>query len=213
MDNILELKKDVLNIAKASYNIGLVVGTSGNASAYDPECMLLAITPSSMDYGVMKLEDIVVIDLEGNIVHGNLMPSSEWRMHAVLYKHKRDIKAIIHTHSPYATSLGVLGKSIPLILIEMIPSIGGDIPVAEFALPGSAELGFEALKVLDKRYGCILKNHGTLAVGRSLNEAYFRALYMEDAAKIYHHALSLGTPQLISEEDEEAMRRIFNMRL
>jgi len=212
MSKISILKKGVCDTAKRSYNEALVAGTSGNVSAFDYESKLMAITPSGLDYSIMCEDDIMVIDFNGSIVEGTHKPSSEWRMHAEIYKQRNDILAVLHTHSPYATSFAVLKKRVPLILIEMLPFLGGDIPVAEFCLPGSEELGREALKVLDKRNACLLSNHGTLAVGTTLEQAHLRAVYVEDASKIYHYACSVGIPNCVPEEAAEIMRRKFNLK-
>src|SRR5699024_7334596 len=114
-----EMKQEVLRIAKKAYIEGLMAGTSGNMSVYCRETGIMAITPSSYDYSIMEEKDIVLVDLEGNVVEGWLPPSSEWRMHAEIYRHVERINAVVHTHSPYATSFAVLQKEIPVVLIEM----------------------------------------------------------------------------------------------
>ncbi|WP_282926017.1 class II aldolase/adducin family protein [Helcococcus kunzii] len=202
-----QLKENVSEIAKKSYINKLVAGTSGNVSYYDREKNRMFITPSNVDYELMKPEDIVILDLDGNIIESesNFKPSSEWRMHAEIYKNKEDINSIIHTHSPKATSFAVVHKDIPIILVEMIPFIGGDIKRAKFSLPGTAELGITAAKALEDRNVCLLENHGVVAVGNSLDQAYIRAVYAEDAAIIYFNALQVGEPVLLSEETNKIL--------
>lgn len=202
-----QLKENVSEIAKKSYINKLVAGTSGNVSYYDREKNRMFITPSNVDYELMKPEDIVIIDLDGNIIESesNYKPSSEWRMHAEIYKNKEGINSIIHTHSPKATSFAVVHKDIPIILVEMIPFIGGDIKRAKFSLPGTAELGITAAKALEDRNVCLLENHGVVAVGNSLDQAYIRAVYAEDAAIIYFNALQVGEPVLLSEETNKIL--------
>lgn len=190
------LKEDVLRTSKTAYREGLFAGTSGNLSAFDPESGHIVITPTSLPYETMQVEDLVVLGLDGNVIEGQHQPSSEWRMHCEIYKQRKDVLAVVHTHSPYATAFAVTGEKVPLILIEMIPFIGGDIPVAEFGLPGSMEIGVEALKVLGHRNACLLSNHGVLAIGTSLEQAHIRVVYVEDAAKIYHHALVAAAASL-----------------
>ena len=97
-------------------------------------------------------------------------------------------------------------KNIPTILIEMVPFLGGDVPLAQFAMPGTAAVGEEAVKVLKDRTGCLLANHGVLTVGETLERAHIRAVYVEDAAKICSLAMSNGPIHTISEEDIAAMR-------
>ena len=207
MGGIPILKEKVLEHAKKAYQEALFAGTSGNLSALDPETGRVAITPTSYPYDIMQADDIVVIELDGTVVEGKHRPSSEWRMHCEIYKRRSDVRAVVHTHSPYATAFAVAGKRIPLILIEMVPFIGGDIPVADFRLPGSQELGVEAVKALSGRNACLLANHGVVAIGNSLEQAHIRAVYAEDAARIYHHALGIGDVKLVPDEAVEQMKR------
>jgi len=207
MSNLMVLKQKVLDTSKLAYSEGLFAGTSGNLSALDRESGRVVITPTSLRYDTMTLEDLVVLDLDGTVTEGNRRPSSEWKMHLEIYRHREDVCAVVHTHSPYATAFAVARKPVPLVLIEMIPFIGGDIPVADFALPGSAELGLEALKVLGKRNACLLSNHGVLAVGATIEQAHIRAVYTEDASKIYHFALGAGDIHLVPEDAARAMRQ------
>ncbi|QGU94364.1 class II aldolase/adducin family protein [Clostridium bovifaecis] len=204
--SLKELKEELLETAKVSYNLGLVAGTSGNVSAYDNEIDAMVITPSSIPYDTMTLEDLVVLKLDGKIIEGYNEPSSEWKMHAKIYTERKDIKSILHTHSPYATGFAVCHEKIPVILIEMVPYIGGDVPVAKFGMPGTESIGIEALKVLKERKACLLSNHGTLAIGETINKALTSAIYLEDAAKIYHIAKNSGEVKVLSDEEVNAMK-------
>ena len=201
---ILEMETAVCNWAKQSYAEHLFAGTSGNLSVYDRDTGNMVITPTSIPYETITLADMVVMDLDGNVKSGRHKPSSEWRMHAAVYQAKPEVRAIIHTHSPYATAFAVNHRNIPAILIEMVPFLGGDVPLAKFAMPGTAEVGLEAVKVLKDRTCCLLANHGVLAIGKDLAETHIRAVYTEDAAKICTIALSNGpihalTPEQIAE--------------
>lgn len=188
------LKREVLLTAKKAYEEKLMAGTSGNMSIYDEASGNMIITPSSYDYGIMEEKDIVVIDLDGNLVEGIHKPSSEWRMHAEIYKRLPKVKAIVHTHSPYATSFAVNHQEIPVILIEMIPFIKGSVEVSPYAEQGSAEVGLNAVPILERKNACLMANHGVVAVGENIEQAYINSIYVEDTAKIYHMALSVGTP-------------------
>lgn len=196
---VLELKQKVLATAKKAYAEKLMAGTSGNLSIYCPETEKMAITPSSYDYTIMEEKDIVVIDLEGNILEGCHKPSSEWRMHAEIYKHLPHVKAIVHTHSPYATSFAVNHQEIPVVLIEMVPFIKGKVEVSPYATQGSAQVGLNAVPILKLKNACLMANHGVIAVGETMESAYINGVYVEDAAKIYHMALTVGTPVVIPE--------------
>lgn len=201
-----ETKKILLNMTHRSYEEALFAGTSGNLSVYDRKKETMIITPSSIPYETMKEEDLVLMKLSGEIIEGRHRPSSEWRMHAAVYKEREDVGAVVHTHSPYATSFAVNREPIPIILIEMIPFLGGDMLVADFAMPGTEDVGREALKVLKGRNACLMSNHGVLAVGENLEQAHIRAIYAEDAAKIYSLAKSNGQVKEVPGEFVEIMK-------
>ncbi len=196
-----ELKQSVLFIAKKAFDEGLMAGTSGNMSIFCREQQTIVITPSSYDYRIMEEKDIVVINMDGTIVEGHLNPSSEWRMHAEIYREVERVNAIVHTHSPYATSFAVVHKEIPVILIEMLPFLNGSIEVSPYAMPGSAEVGRNAVPILKRKNACLMANHGVVAAGESIDRAYLAAVYTEDTAKIYHMALSVGTPVELSYQE------------
>lgn len=201
-----EIKKEITEMALRCYGEKLFACTSGNLSVYDAETGEMYITPSSYPYEDMTPDDIVVIKLNGDVVETPHNPSSEWRMHAVVYKNMPEVRALVHTHSPYATSFAVNHLAIPAILIEMVPFLGGDVPLAEFAIPGTEAVGENAVAVLGDRNACLMANHGVLAVGGSLEQAHTRAVYVEDAAKICAIAKASGeTVYCIGEENIEFM--------
>lgn len=212
MDNIYEARKRIQEVSLKAYNEQLVAGTSGNFSEYDHEQGIMAITPSGMDYSIMKPEDVVLMKLDGTIVEGSHRPSSEWRMHAGVYAAREDVNAIVHTHSPYATSFAVLHEDIPVILVEMMPFLGGDIPLSDFGMPGTDELAVNAIKSLEKRNSCLMMNHGVLVIGKNLDQAYIRAQYVEDAAKIYHYAREIGKPFELEEDVKEVLRQRYKLK-
>ena len=203
---IQEMKEAVCAWSKQSYAEKLFAGTSGNLSVYDHERGVMVITPTSVAYETITPADMVVMKLDGEILEGVYRPSSEWRMHAAVYKAKPEVAALIHTHSPYATAFAVNHLKIPTILIEMVPFLGGDVPLAEFAMPGTPEVGQEAVKVLKDRTGCLLANHGVLTVGENLEQAHLRAVYVEDAAKICSIAMGHGKIYTMSDEQISAMK-------
>ena len=197
MTDIMTLRYQMVEICQKAFDQRLFAGTSGNLSVYLREEDLMLITPTCVRYETMTAEDIVCIKLDGTLVEGKYAPSSEWRMHAAVYEKMDGVNAVFHTHSPYATSFAVVKKPIPYILIEMAPFLGGDVPCASFARPGTRELGLSAIEVLHNRNGCLLANHGVLTVGEDLPQAFIRAEYVEDAAKIYHYALQVGEPVIL----------------
>ena len=188
------LRRQIVEKSLQAYRAGLFAGTSGNMSAYSRAENFMYITPTSVRYETMRQEDVVAMRLDGTILGGEKQPSSEWRMHAAVYRAFPDTGAVFHTHSPHATAFAVVHRPIPATLIEMHFFLGGDVPCAKYARPGTDAVGENAAAVLAGKGGCLLENHGVLAVGRDLDEAYLRAEYIEDAAKIYILANTLGTP-------------------
>lgn len=200
--NVHYIKECIVQISLRMYKEKLVSGTSGNVSEFDREKGIIAITPTGMNYHLMKSEDIVLIDLNGTVCEGNYKPSSEWRLHAEIYKAFANVNALIHTHSPYATAFAVLHETIPLVLTEMQQFFGGGIPLAEYAAPGSPQLGINAVKAMKSRNPespcCLLANHGVVVTGTTLEEAWLRASYAEDAARVYHLARQIGKAMVLS---------------
>ncbi len=205
-----EAQKLIQETALVCYHEGMFAGTSGNLSVYLREEGVMAITPGSVSYETMTPDQVVVMTLDGEVIAG-VRPSSEWRMHAQMYKAREDVNAIVHTHSPYATSFAVVSEEIPIILIEMVPFLGGSVSVAKFAVPGTDDVGIEAAKAIGRKKACLLENHGVLAVGKNLDAAHTSAVYAEDAAKIYFFARQLGVPHAIPEDAVAAMKQKYRI--
>lgn len=194
-----ELRQEMVDICLESLHEGLFTGTSGNLSVSLGEGTML-ITPTSVRYTVMRPVDIVRCDLDGHVLEGELKPSSEWRMHAEVYRACPQLGALFHTHSPYATAFAVVHRPIPPVLIETQIFLGGEVACAAYAPPGTRAVGENAVPCLrDGRGGCLLNNHGVLAVGKDLNEARTRAQYIEDSARIYYYALQVGEPVVLEQ--------------
>jgi len=202
----LKIREELLEMSKRCYREALFAGTSGNLSYFDRETGEMYITPGSVPYETMTKDELVRMTLDGEVLEGERKPSSEWRMHAEIYRNKPEVSAVIHTHSPYATSFAVNNRKLPVILIEMVPFLGGDVEVADFAIPGTVEVGIEAVKKLKDRNACLMANHGVLAVGASLEQAHTRAVYTEDAAKIYSLALNNGDVKVIDDQYVKYMK-------
>ncbi|MCI5662305.1 MAG: class II aldolase/adducin family protein [Clostridia bacterium] len=202
----MSIQSQLVQTAQRAYREKMFAATSGNLSVFDRESGKIYITPGSFPYEKMTPEDIMAIDLDGNILEGKHSPSSEWRMHAAIYRADKRVNAIVHTHSPYATAFAINHMRIPAVLYEMVFFLGGDIPVAEGAIPGTPEVGENCVPVLKERNGCLMANHGALAVGDTLDRAYTRAVYIEDAAKAYSVALTHGKTYEIGAEAENEIR-------
>jgi len=192
---------------------GLTTGTGGNISIFNSEAGLMSISPSAMDYAAMAPEDVVVQDLEGKIVDGIRRPSSEFGMHLICYKNRPDIGAVVHTHSPKATTLAVLGWDLPAIHYMVAFSGGPTIPCAPYCLFGTPELADTALKHLEGRYACLLANHGALATGSTIRHAFALAEHMEFCADLYLRAKALAEPNILSDgQIAEVMRQFIEYK-
>ena len=188
-------KKAVIEVAQEMAKKGLVVGTAGNVSLRLKDSSgreLLAITPSGCRYESLEVDDVVIVDFEGQRVEGKLKASIETVMHIDVYKARKKVNAIVHAHPVFCSVVAVAGLEIPAIIDEQVIYIGGEIKVAEYALPGTPELAKNAVLALGPRNAVILANHGALSVGRDMREALTICELLENTARIYVCALGLG---------------------
>lgn len=209
-----EEKQQVLEAARSMLERGLVVGTSGNVSLRLPpegDRELLAITPNRRYYDLLTADDIQVIDFQGEPVEGELVPSAETMLHIGIYNARGNINAVIHTHSVYASALAVAGMELPAILDDQVVFLGGDIRLAEYALPGSEELVEHTLAALEGRNAVLLPNHGALGIGRTMREALTACELLEKTARVYLLAFTLGRVNPLPAEAVEVMRAFFTM--
>ncbi|GMG95332.1 class II aldolase/adducin family protein [Tepidimicrobium xylanilyticum] len=186
------IKERVLKISERAEKDGLIRRGSGNFSMRDIGTGYICITPTGQDREDSDIDSILVIDMDGNIIENkkNLKPTSEILMHLSAYKNREDIKAVCHTHAIYSTIFAVRKKEIPPIVFESL-IVGGTVPVAEYAIPGTKELADSIIKPLEKSDACLLEKHGVLTVGNTIEEAYIKMQYVEDMAKIYLYSLLL----------------------
>lgn len=179
----------------------LVVWTSGNVSARDPESGLVVIKPSGVSYDELRPEDHVVVNLGGEVVEGTLNPSSDTASHLYIYRHRSDANGVVHTHSTYATAFAALGRPIPVCLTAIADEFGGPIPCAGFALIGGEEIGRQVVEHIGDSPAVLLKNHGVFTVGPSARAALKSAVMVEDVARTVYLALQMGRPDEIAPED------------
>jgi L-fuculose-phosphate aldolase len=173
-------------------------GKSGNVSARTETGFL--ITPTGLPYESMRAEDIVAVTL-GGVATGPRLPSSEWRFHRDIYVDRPDAGAIVHAHSPFATTLACLGRGIPAFHYMVAMAGGKDIRCAPYATFGTQELSDSALVALSGRRACLLANHGMIAVDGSLEAALALAIEVEALAEQYWRALQIGAPNLLSDAE------------
>ena len=207
-------KRTVLETSQKMLQKGLVIGTSGNVSLRLPPengRELLAITPNRRYYDLLSADDIQVIDFEGEPVEGDLAPSVETMFHIGIYQARKNVNAVIHTHSVFASAISVAGLEIPAILDDQVTFLGGEIKLARYALPGSQELVENVLAALGERNAVLLPNHGAVSVGRTMREAFTAGELVEKTAKIYFCALALGKVNPLPTDAVEVEKAFFAM--
>lgn len=193
----LELRKGIIAACRAMNSLGINQGTSGNISARYSGNML--ITPSGVPYEDLKPVDIAVMPIDGKYGSwkGPLNPSSEWRFHLDIMRSRPDVGSVVHTHSTYATTLAICGKEIPAIHYMVAAAGGPSIRVAPYATYGTGDLSEHALKALEGRTCCLLRNHGVIATGANLKRALWLAVEIETLAKQYYLSIAIGDAQIL----------------
>lgn len=195
------LREEVLEANLELPKAGLVTITSGNASGRDPETGYVVIKPSGVRFDKMTAQDLVVVDLDGRIVEGNLKPSVDTATHLYIYRHRPDVNGIVHTHSPYATSYAALGRSIPVYLTAIADEFGTAIPCGPYAAVGGEEIGRAVVEHIGASPAILLQNHGVFTIGKTPWEALKAAVMAEDVAKTVHLAELKGRPIEIPPEE------------
>lgn len=207
---MIEERKQLIEYGKKLISCGLTKGTGGNLSILNREENLMAITPSGIDYFEIQLEDIVILDLDGNIVEGNRKPSSEYGMHKIFYKNREDIDALIHTHTMYSTTIACLRWELPAVHY-MIALAGKNVRCAEYATFGTEELAQNAFKAMKDRRAVLLANHGLLAGAESLANAFNITEEIEYCAELYYRTKAIGEPVILSDEEMDTMAEKFKV--
>jgi len=191
-----ELRHEVAALHQELIRWGLAVWTSGNLSARVPGADLMVIKPSGVSYDDLTPESMAVTDLDGNLVDGDLLPSSDTAAHAYVYRHCPDVGGVVHTHSTYATAWAARREPIPCVLTMMGDEFGGEIPVGPFALIGDDSIGRGVVETLagSRSRAVLMANHGVFTVGANARSAVKTAAMCEEVAKTVHMARQLGEP-------------------
>jgi L-ribulose-5-phosphate 4-epimerase len=185
---------------------GLVKWTGGNVSARDPETGYVVIKPSGVRYEALRPEDLVIVDLEGQRIEGELNASSDTASHLYIYRHRPDVNGVVHTHSPYATAFASLGRPIPVYLTAIADEFGGPIPCGGFALIGGEAIGQVVVESIGDCPAVLLKNHGVFTVGATAEAAVKAAVMVEEVAHTVWIALQMGLPDEIPPEEVAKLR-------
>ncbi|WP_340681613.1 L-ribulose-5-phosphate 4-epimerase [Amycolatopsis coloradensis] len=206
-DTFEELRDTVARLHSELTRYELVIWTAGNVSARVPGHDLMVIKPSGVSYGELTADTMVVTDLYGEVVHGDLVPSSDTAAHAYVYRHMPEVGGVVHTHSTYATAWAARGEPIPCVLTMIADEFGGEIPVGPFALIGDDSIGRGIVETLrsSRSPAVLMRNHGPFTVGRTARDAVKAAVMVEDVAKTVHIASALGTPEALSEQDVDRL--------
>lgn len=201
-------RREIVRFGKRMMESGLTSGTGGNLSVRNPEADLVAVSPSGIPYDAVTPEQVAVVDLQGKKLEGEAKPSSEYRFHLAIYDDRRDVRAVVHTHSPYATTMACLHWEIPAVHY-MVGVAGKRVPVAPYATYGTAELAQNLVDAMDGYNAVLLANHGLVAVGRDLPTAFAVAEEVEFVARIYFQTRCVGLPPIIPETEMERVLEKF----
>jgi L-fuculose-phosphate aldolase len=201
MKSVANPEDAVLDAAKDMLRRGLVEGTAGNISARRSDGNIV-ITPSSVDYGDMRLDDLVVIDPQGEVVRAadGRFPSSEAKLHLACYQAFDDIGSVIHSHPVWATMFAIAHQPIPACIDEFAVYCGGEVRCTDYAASGTPEVGTNAVKALEGRGAALIANHGLVAVGPRPDKVLHITALVERTAQIVWGARALGGPVPIPDE-------------
>ncbi|MEZ4600666.1 MAG: L-fuculose-phosphate aldolase [Syntrophotaleaceae bacterium] len=199
-----EHREAIVRFGRKMIDSQLTTGSGGNLSICDRSQDLIAISPSGIEYFDMEPSDVVVVDTTGVIVKGDRNPSSELDFHLALYRHRRDIGAVVHTHSVYATTIACLGWELPPVHY-LIGFSGRKVPLAPYATFGTRQLADNLVGAIGDYNAVLLANHGLVTVGPTLERAFAAAEEIELVARIFYQARSIGEPVLL---DDGEMDRV-----
>jgi L-fuculose-phosphate aldolase len=198
------LREEVVRVGVEALARGVVHGTAGNMSVRDEETGLIAISPSGIPYPSLSAADVVIVNEQGEVVDGRRKPSSETPLHTMVMRARPDVRAVVHTHAHFSTVVSCIRPYLPPILTEVCLVAGARVPVTRYGLTGTPDFGESVLEVLTpESKAVILKNHGLIAFGNSFDTALAISEVVEEAAKVYVHALAANggrEPDLVPEE-------------
>ena len=202
-----QLRAEVCELNIDLQRYGLVAWTAGNVSARVPGENVFIIKPSGVMYKDLAPSNMVVCDLEGNVIEGDLSPSSDTATHAYIYRSMPEVHGVVHTHSNFASAWAAAHRSIPCALTAMGDEFGGDIPLGPFALIGGEEIGKGVVETLknSRSTAVIMANHGVFTIGKNATSAVKSAVMCEDVAKTMYYAQSLRPINPISQENIDSL--------
>jgi L-ribulose-5-phosphate 4-epimerase len=203
VNDLSSIRAEVADLHALLVRYGLVVWTAGNISARVPDSNLFVIKPSGVPYEELSADRMVVCDLTGAAIEGELTPSSDTASHAYIYRHCPEVGGIVHTHSTYAVAWAARGEPVPCVLTAMADEFGGEIPIAPFSLIGNESVGKAVVDTFRATgsSAVLLANHGPFTVGRNAKAAVKAAVMCEDVCRTVHIARQLGKCAPIAPSD------------
>ncbi|WBB80626.1 L-ribulose-5-phosphate 4-epimerase [Micromonospora sp. WMMD882] len=204
---VTRLREQVAALHGELVRYNLVAWTAGNVSARVPGRDLMVIKPSGVSYDDLRADNMIVCDLDGVVVDGDLSPSSDTAAHAYVYRAMPEVGGVVHTHSGYATAWAARGEAIPCHLTAQADEFGGEIPVGPFALIGGDDIGKGIVATLSghRSPAVLMRNHGVFTIGRDARAAVKAAVMCEDVARTAHLTRALGTPAPMAQADIDAL--------
>lgn len=199
----------IVEYGKKLITENLTDGTGGNISIYDPETGLMAISPSGIDYFKTNPEDVVIMNLDGEIVDGDKKPSSEKDLHIEMYKIKPEVRSVVHTHSMFCTTFACLGMPINSVHYVLADAATDVVPVAPYVTYGTKDLALAAAETIGDGKACLLGNHGMLAVGKDVADAFGIARECEWVSQVQWRCMAVGKPNILSREEMEKVMEKF----
>jgi L-fuculose-phosphate aldolase len=201
---LAEERKLIVEYGRKLINAQLTTGSGGNLSIVNREKKLVAIKPTGVDYFKMSPKDVVVMNLEGEVVDGDLTPSSEFRFHLALLNRRSDITSVIHTHQVYATTIACLNWELPAVHY-LVGYSGNKVPVAPYATFGTPELSENIVNSIGKYNACLMANHGIVTVGDTIAAAFASAEELELVSRLYYQTKCIGEPAILSDAEMEVV--------
>ncbi|MCI1902533.1 MAG: class II aldolase/adducin family protein [Enterococcaceae bacterium] len=200
-------KQQIINCALKLDKYGLIALSGGNVSQRMPDGNIL-ITPSGMIYGDMVAEDVLLVDESGTVQEGTRKVSVDTIALCYIYRHMPKVNAVIHTHQPFATGLGLVSNQIDCDLTTIANAVKGDVPVAPYSSAASEDMGVKVVDYIGNKLAVVLKNHGVVSVGKDLKEALYAAVYLEEGAKTQYIAQTAGgkISKLTPEQVQDAVK-------
>jgi L-ribulose-5-phosphate 4-epimerase len=202
-DAVTSLRETVAGLHAELTRYQLVAWTAGNVSGRVPGADLMVIKPSGVSYDELTPASMIVCDLAGEVVEGDLSPSSDTAAHAYVYRAMPQVGGVVHTHSTYGCAWAARGEPIPCVLTAMADEFGGEIPVGPFALIGNEDIGKGIVATLSghRSPAVLMRNHGVFTIGTDPKAAVKAAVMCEDVARSVHISRQLGEPLPIQQSD------------